>query len=162
MPSTRTIDGSGFSKDVIEFLRALHDHRVRYLVVGGEAVILHGYPRLTGDIDFFHEATPANARRLMSALDQFWNGKIPGLRSVDELLEPGVIIQFGRPPNRIDLMNQIDGVTFQGAWNSRIRVRANVAPSPLILNYIGLRILLQNKRASGRAKDMDDIEHLQA
>lgn len=157
----RTIAGSGFSSDIIEFIRALQDHRVRYVVVGGEAVIYHGYPRLTGDIDFFYDHTPANARRLMEALSEFWLGNVPGIRTADELLEPGIIIQFGRPPNRIDLMNQIDGVSFDLAWKSRIRVRLEVEPEPLLMNFIGRDALVLNKRASARAKDLDDVEHLE-
>ncbi len=160
MPS-RTIDGSAFSADIIEFIGHLQNHRVRYVVVGGEAVIFHGYPRLTGDIGFFYEPANSNAMRLMRALDGFWSGNIPGIDSVDELLEPGIVIQFGRPPNRIDLMNRIDGITFAEAWKSRLRVRVKDSPVSLAMNYIGLSALLENKRASARAKDLDDLEHLE-
>ena len=88
----------------------------RYLIVGGEAVIFHGYPRVTGDVDFFYENTPANTRRLFNALLDFWEGRIPGIAAPEELRKLGIILQFGRPPHRIDLMNRIDGVSFSEAW----------------------------------------------
>src|ERR1700730_18681692 len=111
-----------YSPDVLEFIRLLGRFKVRYLIVGGEAVIFHGYPRLTGDIDFFYERKPGNVARLFEALEVFWDNDVPGVRTANELLDPGVIIQFGRPPNRIDLHSQIDGVSFGSAWNSRIPV----------------------------------------
>lgn len=161
MPS-RTIKGAGFSEDILFFLRLLSRHRVRFLVVGGEAVIFHGYPRVTGDIDFFYENTPANARRLHAALLEFWAGRIPGVRSAEELREPGVILQFGRPPHRIDLMNQIDGVSFRAAWPSRVRVRLATRSGPVAVPYMDLSCLLKNKRAAGRAKDLEDLRYLSA
>ena len=104
-----------FSEDILEFLRLLARNRVRYLIVGGEAVIYHGYPRVTGDVDFFYENTALNIHRLFNALSVFWNGRIPGIKSPEELREDGLILQFGRAPHRIDLMNRIDGVKFKEA-----------------------------------------------
>lgn len=161
MPS-RTIKGAGFSQDILAFLRLLSQHRVRYLVVGGEAVIFHGYPRVTGDVDFFYENTPANARRLFGALFEFWAGRIPGIGSPEELREPGLIIQFGRPPHRIDLMNRIDGVSFLEAWRSRIPVGLETPSGRVPARYIDLGSLLKNKRAAGRPKDLEDARFLSA
>ncbi len=158
----RTIKGAAFSKDTVAFLRLLAEHRVRYLIVGGEAVIFHGYPRVTGDIDFFYEDSPSNSRRLFAVLHEFWEGRIPGFKSVDELREPGMIIQFGRPPHRIDLMNRIDGITFATAWPSRIRVRFEVGSEQIAVSYLSRRSLLKNKRAAGRPKDLDDARYLAA
>lgn len=104
-------------------MKGLQRHRVRYVIVGGEAVIFHGYPRLTGDIDFFYENSAVNTRRLFAALNDFWSGRVPGVRSPEELREEKLVVQFGRPPNRIDLLNRIDGVTFTEAWRHRIAVR---------------------------------------
>ena len=154
--SSHIIDGAGFSDDILAFLRLLAKKRVRYLIVGGEAVIYHGYPRLTGDVDFFYENTLPNTTRLFHALLEFWNGRIPGVHSIDELREEGIILQFGRPPHRIDLMNQIDGVTFHRAWLSRIRVHLRTESGLTPALYIGLRPLIANKRAAGRPKDLDD------
>src|ERR1700737_5252726 len=129
---------TGLSADTVEFIRLLWQFKVRYVVVGGEAVIFHGYPRLTGDIDFFYERTLRNVARLFKALEMFWEKKIPGVKRANELLEPGVIIQFGRPPNRIDLHSQIDGVSFASAWHSRVPARLKTRSSSLRLFYIGI------------------------
>jgi len=154
------IKESAFSADVVEFIRLLQRFRVRCLVVGGEAVIFHGYPRLTGAIDLFYERTPTNARCLFHALEVFWDNDIPGVNASGELLEPGVIIQFGRPPNRIDLHNQISGVSFARAWDSRVTLRLPTTSGLLKLHYIGIGLLRRNKRATARPKDLDDLEHL--
>lgn len=154
--SSPTIEGAGFSGDVVTFLHLLATKQVRYLIVGGEAVIYHGYPRLTGDIDFFYENTLSNSRRLFDALIEFWEGRIPGVNSSEELREEKIILQFGRPPHRIDLMNRIDGVTFRRAWASRVRVKLKTEAGVVPVYYIGLRPLLANKRATGRPKDLDD------
>lgn len=160
--SSRIVEGAGFSDDVVSFLRLLAEKRVRCLIVGGEAVIYHGYPRVTGDIDFFYERTTPNASRLFAVLAEFWNGLIPGIKTVEELLEDGVIFQFGRPPHRIDLMNRIDGVNFAEAWRSRIRVRLKTGSGLVPAFYIGARTLLKNKTATARPKDLDDAAYLRA
>jgi hypothetical protein len=154
--SSPIIGDAVFSRDTVAFLRLLAAKRVRYLIVGGEAVIYHGYPRLTGDIDFFYDNSLVNCRRLFQALLEFWDGRIPGVTSSEELREKAIILQFGRPPNRIDLMNRIDGVTFSRAWASRVRVRLKTKSGFVPVHYIGLRPLLANKRATGRPKDLDD------
>lgn len=145
---------AGFSGDIREFIRLLAQWKVRYLIVGGEAVIYHGYPRITGDVDFFYGSTVDNAHRLFQALEDFWGaGRVPALHAAAELLEPGLIVQFGRPPHRIDLLNRIDGVTFAGAWPRRVRVRLRTRAGLLPATYIDLRSLLKNKRAAGRPRD---------
>jgi hypothetical protein len=158
--ASRTIKGTGFSKDILVFMRLLSQYRVRYVIVGGEAVIFHGYPRVTGDVDFFYERTPANAERLFNALRKFWDGLVPGVKSAAELRERGIIIQFGRPPYRIDLLNQIDGVSFSAAWKSRIPVILKTASGSVPARYINLLPLLKNKRAAARPKDLEDARYL--
>jgi hypothetical protein len=114
-----TIDPHRFSADVRDLLRLLADHRVRYVIVGGQAVIFYGSVRLTGDVDFFYERTEQNAQRLFAALSTFWNGDAPGLRDADELAERGLILQYGVPPNRIDLINELEGVSFDECWSGK-------------------------------------------
>jgi len=142
-----------------EFLGLLAKHQVQYMIVGGEAVIYYGYARLTGDIDIFYARSPENAGRLFAALNDFWHENIPGVDTSDELQEPGVIIQFGVPPNRIDLINQISGVEFDDAWQSHKTVQLE-GDSPADIHYIGLTDLIRNKNASARDKDADDVKHL--
>jgi hypothetical protein len=159
MPPQR-IEESYFSPDTLEFIRLLHAHNVRYMVVGGEAVIYYGHARLTGDIDFFYEASPENTAALFQALKLFWSGNIPGVQRVEELQEEGIIIQFGRPPNRIDLLNRIDGITFSEAWRTRVIVPVRTTEGELPLLYLGLPDLIRNKEACARPKDLDDLSFL--
>jgi len=154
------VRASYFSKDVQEFLNLLAAHKVKYLIVGGEAVIYHGYARLTGDVDFFFEPSKQNARKLYQALKEFWAGDIPGIKAFDELMEEGLILQFGVPPNRIDLINQISGLTFREAWENRIRTGIESAGGEVPIYLIGLQELIKNKKAIGRPKDMEDLQYL--
>jgi hypothetical protein len=154
------VEGGYFSPDILEFIKLLHAQKVRYVVVGGEAVIYYGHARLTGDIDFFYDSGQENAAALFQVLKVFWGGKIPGIARVEELQEEGVIIQFGRPPNRIDLLNRIDGVTFSEAWNARSTVAIRTSDAQLPLFYLGLADLIRNKQACGRPKDHEDLNFL--
>ena len=151
---------SHFSDDILDILTLLAKHAVRYLIVGGEAVIYYGHARLTGDVDLFYEASPANAARLYEALDEFWQGDIPGIDSLEEFLEPGIILQFGVPPNRLDLLNTIDGVSFQEAWPNKTTVSIQIKDSNVPVYFIGLNDLIRNKEALGRYKDLEDLKYL--
>jgi hypothetical protein len=159
MPQDR-IEADYFSSDIREFIVLLHRHGVHYMVVGGEAVIHYGHARLTGDIDFFYDRTPENAQALFEVLLAFWSGHVPSLSAANELIEDGVIIQFGHPPNRIDLLNRIDGVTFAQAWESRVAVALKTPDGEVPLHFLGLEDLIRNKEASGRPKDLDDLAYL--
>jgi Nucleotidyltransferase of unknown function (DUF6036) len=155
-----SLDASYFSPDILEFIALLDKFKVRYVVVGGEAVIYYGHARLTGDIDFFYDIAPENTLALFAVLKEFWNDNIPGLESVEELRESGVIIQFGRPPNRIDLLNQIDGVTFEEAWRTRVTLLIKAVEGGIALHFLGLENLIQNKTASARPRDLEDLRFL--
>ncbi len=154
------LDASAFSPDMTEFLLLLHKHHVRYLIVGGEAVIYYGYARLTGDMDIFYDREGENVTRLYAALTEFWQGPAPGIDDAAELLQPDLVVQFGVPPNRLDLINTIDGVTFEKAWGGRTSVALSGPERATNINYVGLSELISNKRASGRPKDQDDLLHL--
>src|SRR5579864_6507175 len=104
--------------DLREFIELLDSHEVRYLVVGGYAVAYHGHPRATGDIDFFVEVTKENARKLETVLLDFGFDGL-GL-TANDFLEVGIVVQLGYPPNRIDLLTGISGVTFGEAWPRRV------------------------------------------
>jgi len=152
---------SHFSPDVQEFIKLLHEYHVKYLIVGGEAVIYYGYARLTGDIDFFYEASPQNGENLYNALLQFWGGAIPGIEDRIELLEPGFVIQFGVPPNRIDLLNRIEGVRFREAWPEKHEVEIDIEGKKIPVYFISLEKLIKNKQAVKRPKDQEDLKYLQ-
>ena len=156
------VEPDSFSPDAREFLRLLNVHTVRFMIVGGEAVIFYGHIRLTGDVDVFFDRTSANAARLFEALGAFWRGVIPGLSGPSELENPGIVFQFGVPPNRIDLLNDIDGIEFAAAWPRRTEVVLGEGPDQTRYAYIGLDDLIENKRASGRPKDLGDLPFLLA
>lgn len=140
--------------DLREFIALLNSQHCEYLIVGGHAVAFHGHPRYTGDIDFLVRATPENADRILRVLAAFGFGTL-GITERD-LLEPGQIVQLGQAPNRIDILTSISGVDFDSAWASRIQTSMDDQP----VSMIGWDDLLRNKRASGRQKDLADLEKL--
>jgi hypothetical protein len=144
-----------FGRDWSEFLRLLISHRVRFVLIGGHAVAAHGEPRLTEDLDVLVAATLPNARRLRKAISEFGFGA--STPSAEQLARLGTIWMLGRKPWRIDILTQIDGVTFREAWRGRV----DVAFQPASLPVIGLTELLRNKRAAGRPKDLGDVTSLE-
>jgi predicted nucleotidyltransferase len=143
------------NQDFKEFIQSLNDNGVRYLIVGGYAVALHGHPRYTKDIDVWLWLNEQNAAQMMKALEQFGFGSI-GLKAED-FIEPDQIIQLGYPPARIDMLTTLPGVDFEECYPSRVEVEIE----GLKMNFIDLESLKKNKRASGRAQDLADLENLQ-
>ena len=151
---------SHFPQDSLDMFILLQKHGVRYLIVGAEAVIYHGFARLTGDIDLFYEPSPKNCRALFAALREFWSGEVPGIGFAEALARRGMIIQFGYPPNRIDLYSTISGVTFGEAWKDRVPEDLLIQGKRVDIRYIGLAALIKNKKAAGRPKDLEDLRYL--
>lgn len=143
-----------WTKEFREFVASLNRNNVRYVMLGGYAVAWHGHPRFTGDVDFFIERTPENAALVVRAIEDF------GLAcleiSVADLLAEESCVFFGAPPWRVDLINFATGITFDEAWESRIEGDVDGTPC----HIISRELLLQNKRATGRGKDMADVETL--
>lgn len=141
--------------DFEELLSLLSKHRVEYMVVGGYAVAYHGYPRFTKDLDVFYKPSEENVRRLKSALIEF------GFTSLDveglAFEKSGEIICFGVEPVRVDLINQIDGITFSDAV-SEVDI-GNYGLTAVV--FIGKRHLVLNKKATSRLKDKVDAEELE-
>jgi len=141
--------------DFKEFLRFLNENRVRYLLVGGYAVGLHGYPCYTKDLDIWVEASQENAERVIKAIEDF------GFASLEltpqDFLEPGVFVQIGYPPVRIDLLTQPSGVVFAECYENREQIEVDGLTIPVI----GLEDLRKNKKASGRSQDLADLEKLE-
>lgn len=153
---------SAFSSDCNEFISILHKHDVKWVIVGGEAVIYYGHIRLTGDVDFFYDHDPQNALRLFNALNEFWDNYIPGAITVDDLKQSGNIIQFGVPPNRIDLISEIEGVSFNEVWENKVTDEITTPIGELRVYYIGLRELIVNKSKVKRPKDLEDLKYLKS
>jgi len=143
------------NQDFKEFIQLLNDNQVKYLVIGGYAVAVHGHPRYTKDIDIWIEISEENAQKLVTALTQFGFDSL-GLTS-DDFQTPNQIIQLGYPPNRIDLITNPDGIDFQTCYDSKIEVTLNDVP----VKFINLDNLKKNKLASGRLQDLADLENLQ-
>lgn len=156
----KKMKSSHFSPDTLEFMYLLHEFGVRYLIVGGEAVIYYGHARLTGDVDFFYEREEANAGNMYKAIHAFWDGAIPGDITVNDLMQAGVIIQFGQPPNRIDIINTITGVTFGEAWAGRRTEKLSMKRKHFSVYILGLEHLRKNKKVTGRYKDLEDLRYL--
>jgi len=151
---------SHFTADVQEFLSLLHEYNVRYLIVGGEAAIYYGNVRVTGDIDFYYKNDTENTDALYNVLLQFWDGEIPGISESKDLRQPEYMIQFGAPPNRIDLLNDIEGVRFDEAWQAKVREEIQIKDENIPVYFIGLQHLITNKERAGRNKDQEDLKYL--
>lgn len=143
-------------EDFEDFVTLLNQHHVEYMVVGGYALAFHGKPRHTGDLDIWINISEDNALQMLKVIADF------GLQSLgfqkEDFLTEGLISQIGYPPLRIDILNQIDGVTFNVA---RPNMKKIVLENDLTINYIGLNELVKNKQASGRRQDLTDVKTLQ-
>lgn len=140
--------------DFREFLRLLNSARVEYLVIGGYAVGHHGYPRTTADIDIWVASTEATAGKLMEAMRAFGFAPDDTLRRV--LLTPDRIVRMGLPPVRIEVLTGISGRSFADCYARRETANIDGVDIP----FISLADLKANKKASGRHKDLDDLDHL--
>jgi len=142
------------SKDLREFVESLNSNKVEYVVVGAFAVAHHGFARYTADLDILVRASEENVRKVLAALGQFGFGSL-GIKAED-LLTPGIVIQLGVKPNRIDILTSISGVAFETAWESRTQG----ALDGVTAQFIGRDALIQNKKSSERAKDLGAAEEL--
>ena len=140
--------------DFNAFLKLLNAKEVEYLLIGGYAVNLHGYPRSTDDIDVWVEMHPGNARRIVEALQEF-GFTVPELNE-QLFLTPGRIMRMGRVPVRIEISTTISGVEFDECRERAILMDIDGVPVPVI----SLRDLRTNKKASGRDKDLVDLARL--
>jgi len=140
--------------DFKEFLNLLRAHGVRYLLIGGYAVGYHGYPRATNDLDIWIAIHPDNAGRMATALREF-GFDLPEVSS-DIFLQDKHIIRMGVSPMRIEITTTISGVTFDECYAERVVDTVDGVE----VNLISLHHLKVNKKASGRFKDLNDLEHL--
>lgn len=140
--------------DFKEFLKLLNSHDVKYLLIGGYAVGYYGYPRPTGAIDIWVAIHPANADKVVAVLKEF-GFDVPGL-SPHLFLQERQIIRLGVPPLRLEILTTIDGVAFEECYAQRI---CDVVEGVLV-DFISLPHLKINNRASGRHKDLADLDNL--
>jgi predicted nucleotidyltransferase len=140
--------------DLREFLKLLNSKRVEYLLIGGYAVGYYGYPRATADMDIWVAVSPKNAAKLVAVLRDF-GFDVPELKP-ELFLREDQIVRLGEPPLRIEILTSISGVKFSQCYSRRTQARLD----GLRVNLIGLEHLKKNKAASGRSKDLDDLERL--
>ncbi len=143
------------NKDFREFIELLNSHKIKYLVVGGYAVTVHGYPRYTNDIDIWFWIDKSNAEKLIKALIDFGFGSLD--IKIDDLLQPNKVIQLGYPPNRIDLLTSVSGLNFDDCYPKKVQIDIE----GINIDFIDLENLKKNKKASGRHKDLNDLENLE-
>ena len=148
--------GNIFHDDFRDFIKALNNQQVEYILVGGYSVILHGYARTTGDMDIWVNPTIDNYKRLVNAFQEF------GM-AVFDMIEKNFlqnksidVFTFGRPPVCIDIMKEVKGLDFRSSYHHSVMVETD----GLFVRLIDYRDLIKAKKASGRAKDINDIENL--
>lgn len=142
------------NQDYKEMLSTLLEEKVNFLLVGAYAMAAHGYPRATGDIDIFIQSNETNAEKVYNALIKF--GAPLNNVSIKDFSTPGTIFQIGVAPRRIDIINSIDGVSFEDAYSNRIIVEIESLPVPVLSK----ENIIKNKEATGRPKDKLDADSL--
>lgn len=143
-----------FEQDFIDFIEFLNKYNVEYMVVGAHALAFHGRPRHTGDLDIWINPSNENAEKMLKVIDDFGFSSL-GLK-MEDFLNNNYVTQLGYPPLRIDILNAISGVKFNEAFKNRI----NTEVDDLQINFINIDDFIANKKASGRKKDLGDIEAL--
>ncbi|MCH7959576.1 MAG: hypothetical protein IID08_05575 [Candidatus Hydrogenedentes bacterium] len=141
-------------KDLREFIELLNSKRVEYVIVGAHALAFHGHPRYTGDLDVFVRVSPENAQKIVDTIASF--GFTDLEISEHDFLVDDNVIQLGVPPNRIDLLMSLTGISFEEVWKNRVRTEFGNVPVPVISR----NHLIVNKRAVGRPQDLADIARL--
>ena len=145
-----------FERDFLEFIELLNTHRVAYMVIGAHALAFHGRPRYTADLDIWIKPDFENATKMVRVLADFGFGAM-GLVAED-FLKKNYVTQFGYPPLRIDILNAISGLNFNEAYERRVFGENGDRR----ISFINIGDFIANKRATGRAKDLGDIEALQS
>ena len=149
--------GNIFNKDFVEFIQCLNDSEVDYILVGGYSVILHGYPRTTGDLDIWVDCNIDNHRRLERAFGEFglalFDMTLQNFLNTDEL----DVFRFGRPPTAIDIITSLKGIEFKKSQNNAVVQEFDGVK----IKYLSFIDLINAKKSAGRAKDINDIENLE-
>ena len=143
------------NEDYKDMLQILLNNEVKFLIVGAYALAAYGYPRATGDLDIWVEASAENSKKILSSLTSF-GAPTSGLTE-KTFMEKGITFQIGVAPCRIDFITHIDGVNFNDAYPSR----KTIVMEGLNLPFISKENLIKNKKSTGRDKDLIDAKHLE-
>jgi hypothetical protein len=145
------------NEDFQDMLAALLASGARFLVVGAHALAVHGVVRATGDLDVWIHTDPVNAERVWEALRRFGAPVETLGATLGDLARPGLVLQIGLSPRRIDILTGLTGVDFDSAWRSRVVHRVGSLEIP----FLDRETLIRNKRATGRLRDLADVERLE-
>jgi len=141
-------------QDFKELLELLNEQKVKYIIVGGYALAFHGAPRFTGDLDIYVMPDKKNAKRIFRVLEKFGFGSL-NLRQED-FIKPEFVIQLGVSPVRIDIITSLTGVSWKEVFDGKKRGKYG----DISVFYIGRKEFIKNKKATGRTRDIADIEAL--
>ncbi len=147
-----------WNADFLDLVDSMNAEQVEYVIVGAFALAAHGFPRATGDIDFFVRASAQNAGRVVRALGRFGAPLAAAGVSEADFARPGGVYQIGVVPRRIDIITEISGVTFEEAAATRLLLDVDARQVP----FLGRQMMIRNKRASARPKDLVDADTLEA
>jgi hypothetical protein len=142
------------ARDFKEFLKSLNSNSVEYLLIGGYAVGIYGHIRATNDLDVWVNVSPENAERIHRALRQF--GFAAAQLNLDLFLARNNVVRMGVPPIRIEILTSISGVEFELCYAEKEMIPIE----EIVIPVISLARLRENKAASGRVKDLADLENL--
>lgn len=142
--------------DFIDFIKLCNNYEVEYLVIGGYAVSIHGYPRSTKDMDVCIKISEENAAKMVNVINDFGFASLKLMK--EDFLKRDFITQLGHEPVRIDILNDLDGVPFETAWTNRRVINFEGE----IINFIGYNELMKVKEKSGRPQDIADISKLKS
>jgi hypothetical protein len=148
--------GNILNDDFIDFLKLFNQFQVDYILVGGYAVIFHGYNRTTGDLDVWVKPTVNNYRKMLLAFKEFGLSPFNMTENLFLNLDENDVFTFGRPPVCIDILTKVKGLDFDNVFINSSMVKFD----GLDVKMIDIRDLKNAKKAAGRAKDIDDLEHL--
>ena len=143
-----------FCSDWNDLLCLFLKHKVNFLIVGGHAVAAHGYSRYTENLDIFVDCSESNAHKILLAFEEFYGSS--AYIKKEQLVKPNKVLFVGNKPFRVDILTGIDGLAFQASFANSVKYIVGDHLVPVI----ALNDLITNKRASGRAKDLLDIEEL--
>jgi hypothetical protein len=143
--------------DFVDLVRCLREERCDFVVVGAHAIAAHGAPRATGDLDVFVKPEAENAQRVYRALVRFGAPVAAHGVRPEDFVAPGTVYQMGLPPNRVDILTELSGISYEDA----VRETIDGHLGSELVRCIGLDALIANKKAAGRAKDLADVEALE-
>ena len=143
------------NENFVDFINLLNEHKVKYVLVGGWAVIFEGYSRNTGDMDILIEREPKNADKLLLVIKDFLGSTIEFEK--EDFLKEENVIMMGRPPFRIDILTDISGVSFKEVYESS----KIYEDEGFKIRCIHINELIKNKKATGRVKDLGDVDMLE-